>query len=52
MSLDSSLRCAAFRMTRERGRCVRNDRMEVRCVRDGREGMLRSGWQEGAQCSE
>ena len=24
--LDSSLRCAAFRMTGKRGRCVRNDR--------------------------
>ena len=28
MSLDSSLRCAAFRMTGERGRCVENDRGE------------------------
>ena len=35
MSLDSSLRCAAFRMT---GGGM------LRCVRDGREGMLRSGW--------
>ena len=36
MSLDSSLRCAAFRMTGERGRCVQNDRGRGRCVRNGR----------------
>ena len=40
MSLDSSLRCAAFRMT---GGGM------LRCVRDGREGMLRPGWQDLAR---
>ena len=34
--LDSSLRCAAFRMTGGGGRCVRNDRGRGRCVRNDR----------------
>ena len=41
MSLDSSLRCAAFRMTGGGGRCVQNDRERTLC----------SEWQNGS-CSE
>ena len=35
-----------FGMTEGVLRCVQNDRGKGCCVRDGREGMLRSGWQE------
>ena len=41
-NLDSSLRCAAFRMT-EKGRYVQNDK-EGRCVQNDRDGTLWSDY--------
>ena len=46
MSLDSSLRCAAFGMTEGRGGCVRNDRGKRALCSEWQSGRA-SEWQNG-----